>query len=474
PVVAEAEAVEPASEPVVAEAEAVEPAPEPVVAEAEAVEPAPEPVDAPASESMWASLPHRIGLGQPPNARPTDGDDAVPVDQAITVSDEPVPGVAMAPAEPAPQYDSAWVGDVTAVPLPEPEWAFDPEEGVAPIDAIWQEEELAPEFSAAAAARKDAPAEAAGPQEALLPVEAEGPPLVEAAPEPEPMLAETAETVLAPPEQEPMLAVETDLVAEPEIVAASVPAMEAEPLLEAPTDALPISLAQVSEEAEAEELERQETAALEAVPVVEPEPAALEVPDVPAAAASEAPTPPADVEAARPTLTPDDVPTAQQPATEGSPSSPFRRPLFPALRPRPTAPQQPQAPAPPPPAGPQPPTPSMPGWQMVAPEAAPDSSQPVWPPQGPVYQPPAGQPSQQHAPTPDPLQMPSAVWAHPQDSVDAGQAPPVAPPAAPNVWEASSRGVLNRPGSGVRPCHSCGLALSANARFCRRCGTRQG
>ena len=28
--------------------------------------------------------------------------------------------------------------------------------------------------------------------------------------------------------------------------------------------------------------------------------------------------------------------------------------------------------------------------------------------------------------------------------------------------------------TGVQPCISCGLSLSANARFCRRCGTRQG
>jgi ribosomal protein L40E len=26
----------------------------------------------------------------------------------------------------------------------------------------------------------------------------------------------------------------------------------------------------------------------------------------------------------------------------------------------------------------------------------------------------------------------------------------------------------------AQPCVSCGLSLSANARFCRRCGTRQG
>jgi hypothetical protein len=50
------------------------------------------------------------------------------------------------------------------------------------------------------------------------------------------------------------------------------------------------------------------------------------------------------------------------------------------------------------------------------------------------------------------------------------------------LWAASSREVLAQPGaerpgiapSGVQPCSNCGLSLSATARFCRRCGTRQG
>jgi hypothetical protein len=47
------------------------------------------------------------------------------------------------------------------------------------------------------------------------------------------------------------------------------------------------------------------------------------------------------------------------------------------------------------------------------------------------------------------------------------------------IWAASSRDVVAAPGSatapaGVQGCVSCGLSLSATARFCRRCGTRQG
>jgi hypothetical protein len=49
------------------------------------------------------------------------------------------------------------------------------------------------------------------------------------------------------------------------------------------------------------------------------------------------------------------------------------------------------------------------------------------------------------------------------------------------LWAASAREVLGgpvgptpAPAAGIQPCSNCGLSLSANARFCRRCGTRQG
>jgi ribosomal protein L40E len=41
-------------------------------------------------------------------------------------------------------------------------------------------------------------------------------------------------------------------------------------------------------------------------------------------------------------------------------------------------------------------------------------------------------------------------------------------------WEASAREVAGASANiGVQNCGQCGLSLSANARFCRRCGTRQ-
>ncbi|MEA2650755.1 MAG: hypothetical protein QOI85_476, partial [Chloroflexota bacterium] len=43
-----------------------------------------------------------------------------------------------------------------------------------------------------------------------------------------------------------------------------------------------------------------------------------------------------------------------------------------------------------------------------------------------------------------------------------------------SFWEASAREVAAAAGQvGVQSCGQCGLSLSANARFCRRCGTRQ-
>jgi len=66
--------------------------------------------------------------------------------------------------------------------------------------------------------------------------------------------------------------------------------------------------------------------------------------------------------------------------------------------------------------------------------------------------------------------MPSAPWA-----ARVATARPLESP----LWVASSRDILaaNAQGAtghvGIQSCVTCGLSLSANARFCRRCGTRQ-
>jgi ribosomal protein L40E len=47
-------------------------------------------------------------------------------------------------------------------------------------------------------------------------------------------------------------------------------------------------------------------------------------------------------------------------------------------------------------------------------------------------------------------------------------------PAPGAFWEASAREVAGATSHiGVQSCGECGLSLSATARFCRRCGTRQ-
>ncbi len=124
-----------------------------------------------------------------------------------------------------------------------------------------------------------------------------------------------------------------------------------------------------------------------------------------------------------------------------------------------------------------------PVWQIVAPEAVePTPSVPTPMPQ------PAGapQPNASVAPSngasqgapgsapqwPTPTTTPPPQWpmptSQPSPRWPAGAAAPVA-----DMWAASSQDVLSRPGSGVSACVSCGLPLSAAARFCRRCGSAQ-
>jgi hypothetical protein len=100
--------------------------------------------------------------------------------------------------------------------------------------------------------------------------------------------------------------------------------------------------------------------------------------------------------------------------------------------------------------------PSVPPTVPAAPSAATPSTEPQWPtrPQWPVHAPAAGLPF---------LGRPAA----PQGGLEA-------------LWAESNREVVATPSNPgptvgvVQPCVSCGLSLSATARFCRRCGTPQG
>jgi len=125
------------------------------------------------------------------------------------------------------------------------------------------------------------------------------------------------------------------------------------------------------------------------------------------------------------------------------------------------------------------PEPEAAPWPVAAEEAA--EPEPVWPPRAPVYQPPppAAMPTQPPAtPMPSTVRPPAAPMVPPamaaQQVQQARAAQPIEPVSASLVWEESTRGVVSRAGTSVQGCVSCGLALSASARFCRRCGTRQG
>jgi hypothetical protein len=109
----------------------------------------------------------------------------------------------------------------------------------------------------------------------------------------------------------------------------------------------------------------------------------------------------------------------------------------------------------------------QPTWQVVAPDNPPEPqwpAQPEWParPEWPAAQsaegiPFLGRPAQ-------PTGGIEALWAESAREVT----------TAAGVATAPGIDAAARPSGGVQPCISCGLSLSANARFCRRCGSRQG
>jgi hypothetical protein len=117
----------------------------------------------------------------------------------------------------------------------------------------------------------------------------------------------------------------------------------------------------------------------------------------------------------------------------------------------------------------------QPTWRMVAPDVpapaspeTPDAASPAawpastaWPPATPGAAVPPAAPSAAASPWAARLAM--------------------SRPETTGIWAASSREVLGAtPGPGapaaaaIQACVSCGLSLSATARFCRRCGSRQG
>jgi ribosomal protein L40E len=103
------------------------------------------------------------------------------------------------------------------------------------------------------------------------------------------------------------------------------------------------------------------------------------------------------------------------------------------------------------------------GWTMVAPETplVAEDRVAAAQPTGNGHETAPSWPGPSDAPQwPTPRPAPVAAGHRPHHGTNA-------------LWVASSRDVVSRPGSGVSACITCGLPLSANARFCRRCGSRQ-
>jgi hypothetical protein len=196
-----------------------------------------------------------------------------------------------------------------------------------------------------------------------------------------------------------------------------------------------------------------EPVAAAAEPVIEPEPEPVVEPETIAAAAVAAAAADAvrDDVVVQPTWPVDGPPVAAPAAA--APEAPVAPPPAPAPEPEPVAPVVPPAPAPAP-------EPVVSPWLTVAPD---DGAQPQWPA--------APQWAQTTRPT-GPMTLAGRQLMPRDDAAD--------------LWAASAREVLSGGPSASpvataaptiaapQPCVSCGLSLSANARFCRRCGTRQG
>jgi hypothetical protein len=167
-------------------------------------------------------------------------------------------------------------------------------------------------------------------------------------------------------------------------------------------------------------------------------------------------------------LEPEPVAAAPEPEPEPVAAAPEPEPVAAAPEPEPVA------------AAPRDDVVAQPTWSIVAPDTSPSDAigtkVPVTPPAGSPPEQPAAASAEPQWPTQPqwPSQRPSAGLpflgrpAEPTGGIEA-------------LWAESAREVVSVPADvasraagGVQPCVSCGLSLSANARFCRRCGSRQG
>jgi hypothetical protein len=233
-----------------------------------------------------------------------------------------------------------------------------------------------------------------------------------------------------------------------------------------PTAAEPVHEPALAAEAHADESPRDEPRIAEAAEAAAVAPVAAEeiVADAPLAdvpspepgpVTGESPTPDAESAPTAPAPTPDPAPVGPWPVAADGPAAPVEPARDDRIQ--------------------------QPTWQIFAPDGMP--APPATPaPPSPLD---GGRP---HLP----VQPAAAASADPQWPVRPDQAESPAMALLANrsnrsltdaLWAASAQEVLARPpagtpaaaaSAGVQPCSSCGLSLSATARFCRRCGTRQG
>ncbi len=203
-------------------------------------------------------------------------------------------------------------------------------------------------------------------------------------------------------------------------------------------------------EAEAFEPEPQAAAAFE--PVVEPEAVAAVEPEPEAVAPDFEPEPQAAA-----TFEPAVEPEAQAVEPEPEPVA-----AAPTAEPAPTSAPEPVDVI------------HQPTWRMVAPD--PTIDVPAAPPISPAIPAAAIAPDANAEP-----QWPTRPGTEPSVGLPFLNRPPAATGGLEALWAESARDVVAPPTvagrpvatGGVQPCVSCGLSLSATARFCRRCGTPQ-
>jgi ribosomal protein L40E len=266
-------------------------------------------------------------------------------------------------------------------------------------------------------------------------------------PEPEPVIPPEPAVVAAP---EPVVAAAPQPVPEPEPVVAAAP----EPVMAAAPEPVVAAAPEPEPEPEPVVAAAPEPAVAAAPePEPEPEPVVAAAPE-PVVAAEPEPEP---VAAATPE--PEPEPVAAAPPEPEPVVAPQPEPVF-ADEPRHDVVEQPT-------------------WRIVAPDVpAPNGEdEPVAvPPPGPFRAPAEPVAASAETQWPDQPEWPAERGA---GGLPSYGRPAVASGGIDQLWAESAREVIAAPvataaRSGVQACVSCGLSLSATARFCRRCGTRQG